>query len=260
MTAKHWTMLAAAGFLLGTAAGVGAYANVYKWVRDKSVGSEQVLTAAQATRVVNLGEPAALAAARLVLAEDLYMVLAAYHPNRHVQDAETTPESVLPEAVAGQDEIELADDDYRFLLRIKFRATGGRTRITAQASPLYRIHDADAEDAANSGAARSSSVTVNAGAGATVAVAAAFAAPLDGAPLDYGCETQPAAADRAALLVRSFMYSLDRRVAAGRPGVRPAAEAAGVTTGDTSAASPESGGGASAGIDPAGRPAAEAVH
>jgi hypothetical protein len=218
---KRVLMLGTLFAVLFGAGAAHAYINIYKWVKDKRVNSDQVLKSAQASRVIPLPESAALNMIRGVMTEDLFLAQAEYHKTKHIQDAETTPDTVLPEEIVGQKEVELIDEDYRFFLEVKLRAYGGRTRITAKASPMYRIHDIDAEAEANSGTAAGPNITVNAGAGAAVAVAAAFVQPFDGLPLDYHCDVLPDAAARAAKIVRSFMYLLDKRVAAGKPAPAP---------------------------------------
>lgn len=204
----------ACGLMAGLTVQAHAYKNIYKWVKDKRVSSDRVLKEAQRQRVVPVAEAAALEMVRRILTDDLFMAQAEYHKTKHIQDAETTSDTVMPEEIVGQKEIDLIDENYRFFLQIKLKAYGGRTRISVKASPMYRIHDTDAEDEANSCTAGGTNIIVNAGAGAAVAVAAAFITPFEGLPMDYHCVPLDDAAARAGKLVRSFMYLLDKRIAA----------------------------------------------
>lgn len=216
---KLWlaTGVAAAVAGLGLTAWTAPY--LYKWVKDRRVSSDRVLPGPQRTRVVPLPEDQALELVRRVMVEDLFLGLAEYHKTKHIQDGETTSDSVLPEAVVGQGDIELVDEDYRFFLEVKLRAYGGRTRITAKASPMYRIRDLDAEGEAygeSAGGETGVDLKVRGDAGAAVAMGPIFIAPIDGRPSDYRVLPLPDAGERAGKLVRSFMYLLDRRIAAGR--------------------------------------------
>ena len=205
-----------AAVLVTGATGVLAKARIYKWVKDKEVSSGDVLTKTQASRVVTLSERRALEAVRRVMTEDLYLVLAEYHDSRHRQDAETTPDSVLPEAVVGQEDLELADEDYRFLLQVRLKAYGGRTRVLAEAYPVYRVRDYDKEaELDEDGGGGEVEIKVRADEHQAVAVGPIFVAPVPGRPGRYGAELLPDAAERAGDLVKSFVYFLDRRIRAG---------------------------------------------
>jgi len=198
---------------------------IYKWVKDKHVSSDKALKPAQASRVIALSETATLDMVRRVLTDDMYFALAAYHKTRHRQDAETTGDTVLPEEIVGQQEIDLVDDDYRFILEVRLKDYNGRTRVMAKASPMYRIRDLDAEAQINPNAAnRNVDIHVSAAPGAAVAVSA-FVPPFDGVPADYQIFPLPDAAARAGKIVRSFMYLLDQRVAT----VKPAASTGGAS-------------------------------
>jgi hypothetical protein len=205
--------LAAGLFLL--AGGVWAKPHVYKWVEDQSAGSDQVLRESQASRVVPLSEAEALQAVRRVMTDDLAMALAEYHATRHRQDAETVHDTVLPEAVAGKTEVDLADETYRFVLEVRLKAYGQRTRVLAKASPLYRLRDAEKEDERDGEDAGSAvEVRVKAQSDAAVSLGPIYVEPLVGLPQDYQLEPLPDAADRAQMLVRAFLYLLDRRLSA----------------------------------------------
>ncbi len=222
--------------LAGLGSAVLAAPYIYKWVKDKTVNSDRILPSAQKMRVVPISEGQALDVVRRVMAEDLFLALAEYHKTKHIQDAETTADSVLPEEVIGQKQMEadLVDEDYRFFLEVKLRAYGNRTRITAKASPMYRIRDVEAEEQAygDSGTSQTSvDVKVNAGYGSGVAMGPIFVMPFDGLPLEYQIQPLPDAAERGAQIVRSFMYLLDKRVAAGKQPSAPGESPAGVTTG-----------------------------
>ncbi len=216
---KLWLATIAAVTAAGLGLAAGAAPLIYEWVKDRRVSSDRVLPASQRTRVLAVPEARALDLVRQVMTEDLFLSLAEYHRTRHVQDGETTADSVLPEAVAGPGDVELADEDYLFFLEVKLRAFGGRTRVTAKASPMYRIRDLEAEEEAygeTAGARTQVDLRVRAEAGAAVAAGPIFITPVDGLPSDHGLQTLPDAGARAALLVRSFLYLLDQRTSAGR--------------------------------------------
>jgi hypothetical protein len=210
------------GFVVLFGLGVTAQGapHIYKWVKDRIVNSDRVLPAQQKSRVVPIPEAAALGAVRKVLTDDLFMGLAEYHKTKHIQDAETTADTVLPEEVIGTGDLELVDEDYRFFLEIKFRAYGDRTRITAKCSPMYRIRDTEAEDEAygdSAAASTSVDIKVNAESGSAVGVGPIFILPIEGLPSEYRCIPLPDAAERAGKIVRSFMYLLDKQVATAKP-------------------------------------------
>jgi hypothetical protein len=189
--------LTAVLFLAGA---VWAKPPVYKWVEDQNGSSNQLLQEAQATRVISLPEAGALKLIRQVMTEDLYLALNEYHATRHRQDAETVRNTVLPENVAGKDEIVLWDENFRFVLEVSLQAYGNRTRVRAQALPLYRLHDLEKEEEAEPQ-------------GTAPSLGDANFEPIPGQPQEDQAETLPDAADRAQKLVRSFFYLLDRRLA-----------------------------------------------
>jgi hypothetical protein len=215
---KKWALSVLVIGMFGLA-GV-AFANsphIYKWVKDKNVSSDQVLKEAQTSRVVALSETAALNAVRKVMVDDLYMALAEYHKTKHRQDGETVKDTVLPESVVGKQEIDLVDENYRFVLEVRLKAAeNGRTRVLVKASPMYRIRDLEKEDERNDTRQGDSTVEmkINAPQGTVVDMhGGIYIEPLIGLPMDYQIETLSDAADRAQKLVRSFLYLLDRRVA-----------------------------------------------
>jgi hypothetical protein len=144
---------------------------------------------------------------------DLFLALAEYHKSKHQQDAETTPDSVLPEQVIGQAEVELGDEDYLFSLEVRLKSYADRTRLIVNAHPVYRIHDVDAEEEANSETAENTvEVKVKAGRNQAVSMGPVYIEPALGVPADYEIQPLPDAAERCAKLVRSFMYLLDQRI------------------------------------------------
>jgi len=208
---------------VGLGATVLAAPHIYKWVKDKRVNSERVLPYAQRNRVIPLPEPQALEMVRQVMADDLFLAVAEYHPTKHIQDGETTADSVMPEEVVGQGYFELEDEDYRFFLEVKLRDYSDRTRVTAKASPIYRYRDYEAEDEAygDSGTASGVDLKVRADEGSAVSVGPIFVMPSDGNPSEVRVQSLPIAAERSAQLVRSFLYLLDKRVAASKTAEPP---------------------------------------
>jgi hypothetical protein len=221
---------------------------IYKWVKDKKVSSDDVLRRAQYTRVVPVAEAEAQSIIDRVLTEELYFALAAYHTTRHKQDAETTADSVLPEEVVRQVEYELVDEDYRFILQVKTKKYGNRTRVTAKAAPVYRLRDAEAEEARDGDDETGSStvsVKIKAGHGGAVVMGPIIVAPMLGYPHEYGITPLPDAGKRAGEIVKSFMYFLDKQVKAAEVSQAPEApapvqEAASIQAGSAAvAAEPE---------------------
>lgn len=215
---KRWIPYVAVAVAAGMAFTAWAKPRIYKWVKDRRVSSEQVLERSQFQRVLPTTESQTQEIVRQVMTDDLYLSLAQYHTTKHQQDAETTADSVLPEEVVKQATIDLVDEDYRFVLEVQLKKFGGRTRLTAKAWPVYRIRDWEAEDARdedNSGG-NSIEVKVRADQGNAVAIGPMVVAPILGAPGDYGITPLPDAAERAAELVRSFMYLLDKRISQAR--------------------------------------------
>jgi|GEM_PF-4941367 len=203
--------------LLAWSAPGHARQNIYKWVKDKYASSRDVLKDTQGSRVIKLPETQALAVVKKVMTDKLYMALAEYHKTRHQQDAEVTPDTVLPEEIVHQQEVELVDEDYGFILEVKLKDYGNRTRVTAVAWPIYRIHDVEAEEEANPEGSAGTTVEVKVKSGdqpAMVGMGPIFVMPILGRAADYNCQPLPDAPERAALLVRSFMYFLDQQIAA----------------------------------------------
>ncbi len=189
--------------------------HIYKWVKDKNVSSDQVLREAQTSRVVDVSETETLALVREVMTEDLFMALAEYRKTKHLQEGETIKDTILPESIVGTQEVDLVDEDYRFLLEVRLKNVDGRTRVLAKASPVYRIRDLDREDERDNVNGESSSVEmkVKAPKGAIVDMRGGiYITPLEGLPIDYQINPLPDAQDRAQKLVRSFFYLLDQRL------------------------------------------------
>lgn len=204
-------------FLLSLAAAAQAKPRIYKWVKDKKVSSQDVLRKSQAKRVIPVREAKALKMIQQVMTDDLYLALAEYHKTKHRQDAETTDDSVLPEEIIGEAEVELVDADYCFILEVKLKKYGARTRVAAKAHPIYRIRDMEAEDAeSDEENASTIEIKVKADTGQAVAVGPMFVVPIAGRPSDFNITILPDAAERAGKLVKSFMYLLDKRVSASR--------------------------------------------
>ncbi len=214
---RLWILSLVFMFSLSWAATIQAKPRIYKWVKDKKVSSKQVLSRSQAKRVISLSESQALQMVRQVMTDDLYLALGEYQKTKHLQEAETTDDSVLPEEVIGEEEVELVDEDYGFLLEVKLKKYGGRTRVTAKAHPIYRIRDLEAEDAeSDEENAGTIEIKVKADQNQAVAIGPMFVAPIIGRPSDYDITILPEAALRAGKLVKSFMYLLDKRVSASR--------------------------------------------
>ncbi len=204
-----------AGLVVGLSVLAHAGPHQYKWIQDKTVSSDEVLRKSQAQRVLPINESETLEAVKQVMTDDLFMALAQYHKSRHRQDGETTPETVLPEEIVKQHEVELIDEDYRFLLEVSLKKYGARTRVIAKAVPVYRVRDLDAEAAqGDNNEGTSVEVKVKSDQGGAVAMGPIFVAPTYGMPGDFGISPLPDAAERGGLLVRSFMYFLEKRVAA----------------------------------------------
>ncbi len=202
-------------FLLGMAAGAFAKPRIYKWVEDKRVSSNDVLRKSQYLRVVPMSEAQTLAVVKRIMTDELYMALAQYHTTRHQMDAETTPDTVLPEEVVRQAEFDLIDENYRFILKVKLKPYGNRTRVTAKAVPVYRIRDAEAEEARDDDdtvGGNSIEVKVQAGRGSVVALGPIVIAPILGFPGDYGIRPLPEAQKRAGEIVKSFNYFMDQHL------------------------------------------------
>lgn len=214
---KYWMAMVLG--LVFAAAALARAEYLYKWIKDTDVNSGRVLRPTQASRVFAAPEAAALEAVRKVMTDDLYLALAEYHPTRHRQDAETVKDTVLPEEVVGQNpEVDLVDEDYRFLLEVKLKSVGNRTRVTAKASPVYRVRDLDAEAERAAGQGNENNtvdIKVQADQTSAVQVGPIYIEPLEGPLTGYQVAPLPDAADRAAKLVRSFMYFMDQRVKAG---------------------------------------------
>jgi hypothetical protein len=212
---RRWMPFVLVAVLAGMAFTAWAKPRIYKWVKDKQVSSELVLERSQFQRVLPIPEGQTQDLVKQVMTEDLAMALGEYHTTKHQLDADTTADSVLPEEVVKQETIDLADEDYCFVLEVQLKKFGGRTRLTATAWPVYRVRDMDAEDARDEDqtAANSIEVKVSADPGNAVAVGPMMIAPVLGAPGDYGIPPLADAAERAAKLVRSFMYLLDQRAA-----------------------------------------------
>lgn len=214
---KRWVPVVMAAMMVGVAFTAWAKPRIYKWVKDRRVSSELVLERSQFQRVLPIAENQTGELVRQVMTDDLYLVLAQYHTTKHQQDAETTVDTVLPEEVIKQATIDLVDEDYRFVLEVQLKKFGGRTRLTAKAWPVYRIRDLEAEDAQDEeGSGSTLELKVRAGQGNAVAIGPMLIAPILGAPGDYGITPLPDAAERAAHLVRSFMFLLDKRVSQAR--------------------------------------------
>ncbi len=203
------------GIMLGLSVLAHAGPHHYKWIEDKNVSSDQVLRKSQAQRVLPVNESDTLEAVKQVMTDDLFMALAQYHKSRHRQDAESTPDTVLPEEIVRQKEVDFVDEDYRFLLEVSMKRYGARTRVIAKAVPVYRVRDRDAEAAqGDESEGTSVEVKVKSEQGGAVAMGPIFVAPTYGMPGDYGISPLPDAAERGGLLVRSFMYFLEKRVTA----------------------------------------------
>lgn len=214
---KRWVPFVAVAVVAGLAFTAWAKPRIYKWVKDRRVSSELVLERSQFQRVLPVTENQTEDLVRQVMTDDLYLALAQYHTTKHQQDAETTVDTVLPEEVIRQATIDLVDEDYRFVLEVQLKKFGSRTRVTAKAWPVYRIRDWEAEDARDEDSGGSTlEVKVRADQGNAVAIGPMMIAPILGAPGDYGIAPLPDAAERAAELVRSFMYLLDKRVSRAR--------------------------------------------
>ncbi len=214
---RLWILSLVFVFCLSWVVGAQAKPRIYKWVKDKKVSSKQVLRSSQSKRVIPVTETQALQMIRQVMTDDLYLALGEYQKTKHLQEAETTDDSVLPEEIIGEEEVELVDEDYGFLLELKLRKYGKRTRVTAKAYPIYRIRDLEAEDAeSDEENASTIEIKVKANRDQAVAVGPMFIAPIIGRPSDYDITILPDAAARAGKLVKSFMYLLDKRVSASR--------------------------------------------
>lgn len=218
---RLYTLGIAALVILGMGTVSLAKPRIHKWVQDKQVSSKDVLRRAQYQRVISVPERQALALVQRVMTDDLYMALVQYRTTKHQQDAETTMDSVLPEEVIKQADVDLIDEDYRFVLEVKLKRYGNRTRVTAKASPVYRLRDWEAEDARDedSESGTSIKVKVKAGQGSAVVLGPMVIAPVFGLPSDYEIAPLPDAADRAGKIVKSFMYLLDRQVKQAKRGV-----------------------------------------
>ncbi len=222
---KVWIINLALIVVLGIAVAGHAKPRIYKWVKDKKVSSDEVLRRSQYTRVMPVAEADAQAMIQRIMTNDLYLSLAQYHTTRHQQDAETTLDSVLPEEVVRQAEVELVDEDYRFILQVKTKKYGNRTRITAKASPVYRLRDVEAEEARDEDddtTGTTVSVKIKAGLGGAVAMGPIIVAPVLGYPHDYGITPLPDASKRAGEIIKSFMFFLDKQIKAAKRSQAPA--------------------------------------
>ena len=204
---KKWIINA--GVILSLMLTMNVYADnkTYKWIKDKEVSSKDVLKASQTKRVINLSEEKTLQLIREVMTKDIHLALAEYHKTKHRQDAETVSDSVLPEKIIGEEELELFDENYRFILQVRLKKVGKRTRIIAEAYPMYRV-----EEESDTKEDNTLEVKVKANKNQVVAMGPIFIAPISGIPSEYNVEILPEAANIAAKVVKSFMYFVDEKV------------------------------------------------
>jgi hypothetical protein len=218
-------MAMAWGLVAGLAFYGQAKPHIYKWVKDKQCSSDDLLRPSESTRVLAVTETKAFEWGHQVMTDDLFMSLAEYHKTRHQQDGETNPDTVLPEQIIRLEKVELADEDYRFILEVTLKTLNKqRTRVLVKASPVYRIRDAEAEDArdedSNSGG-NSVEVKIKGDRDSVVGMGPIFVVPMVGMLSEYNLTPLPDASDRAAKLVRSFLYLMDKRVAGVKPKPTP---------------------------------------
>jgi len=86
----------------------------------------------------------------------------------------------------------------------------GNYAIKAVADCYDAVTESDEENAGTI------EIKVKADPGQAVAIGPMFVVPIVGRPSDYGVDVLPDAAARAGKLVKSFMYSLDKRVSASK--------------------------------------------
>jgi hypothetical protein len=181
----------------------------YKWVKDEKVSSQSVLNSTQAIRVVPLETVKALELVREVMNDNLHLSITAYDQARQQQVAETTSKTILPGKIAREETPIMASADYVFILEIKLKSDGNnKTRIMLVANPVYRV-----DTVQNTKPTQSSiEVTIKSDSTQAVNLGPVFMMPTAGQPADFDLQTLPDAAERAALLVRSFLFYLDQKM------------------------------------------------
>ncbi len=203
----RWLWLGLAGVVLMLIGTVMGQANPGStWVKDTRVSSDDILTSSQSVRIVPLSEAAALKLVRKIMQQDLNLTLAAYQPEFHLQAAETTLKTKIPDALSEVDHVVLNDKDFMFILEIKLRLHGDKTKLMLVSHPVYHV-DPSKQTKPNTRV----EIKVQGDASQVVSMGPIFLVPMAGSP-DVGTQTLPDAADRAAKLVRAFMYYLDKRV------------------------------------------------
>lgn len=205
-----------AAFVMAMVATSYSAPRIYKWVKDKRESSDQLLSKSQSSRVLPIAEGQTLELVRATMSKDLYMAVGEFQKSKQKQLAETTSDTVLPEEIVRTREIDLIDENYIFVLEVRMKKYGNRTRVMAKASPVYRVRDYDAEAAAGSDddSGQSVEVKIKSAQGSGITMGPIVVAPIYGVPSEYGAQPIPDASKRASLLVRSFMYLLDKRVSA----------------------------------------------
>lgn len=206
---KRWLYMAG---IFGLAGALAAHASAPagQWIKDSRVSSQNVLAGSQAFRILPLGEAEALALVKEILGGDhgLHLTAGPYQPSRHALEAQTTRRTVLPEKIAGPDSLVLADREFYFVLEAKFKANGRQTRIMLTASPVYR-----AAPRAPGTDKNTVEIKVRGDASQAVGLGPILVMPAAGQSADFKLRTLPDAAERAAKLVRSFLYYLDQKMA-----------------------------------------------
>lgn len=175
-----------------------------QWIKDEKASSRAVLTSGQAFRLAPQELPAALKLVRTIMEQKLHLSLAEFNPRQHLQSGETTQRTGLPESIAPKNPV-MASEDYFFVLEASLKAEGRKTRIMVEARPAYRM-------AGKAGRPNSNSVEIKIQGNSSQAVGLGpiFVMPAAGQPADFNLPTLPDGAERAALLVRSFMYYWDQ--------------------------------------------------
>jgi hypothetical protein len=190
-------------------ASAGQANHSYKWVKDDKVSSQGILDSGQAFRLVPMKQAQALELVRKVMSGDLCLSLAEFNQAHRQQEAETTLKTILPEEITKQEIPSMASEDYCFILDAKLKADGDKTRITLVAIPVYRV---DTAKAANAGQ-NVVEIKIKTDSSQVIGMGPIFVMPTAGQPTDFNLQTLPDAADRAAMLVRSFVYYLDQKLA-----------------------------------------------
>jgi hypothetical protein len=152
-----------------------------------------------------------------VLLKDLAIQLSDYLRSRRQLEAQTTADSVLPERFDKEGVVELFDQDYRYVLEIRFKPIGKRTKVSVIGRPVYRIPDPEAmaalglnPDGEETGSDSSVEVKIKGSASSRILLGPITVEPIEGKPQEYGVkEIIDEGKQKSAQLVQAFIHFLD---------------------------------------------------